>query len=432
MQEDNYKEERKEEIKLGLELSDTADYNVDMSEREPEETAPEAGAGRRRRRRSSESSGMVTAFLAGFLCCLVAAGTCMYVFGLGRFVPQDLYEYYKELNESCGKYYRIMKLIDEDPIAETVPEEISDEELKEIVKSTGDPYAQYFTAEEYEAFSKKYEGEYVGIGVAVTENDAGVVIKKVMPDSPAEDAGFREDDVIIRVDGKKPADVDDAVDLISGEAGTAVEVTVARNGEEITKVLNRAKIEQDSVAYSPLKDDPDIGCIIIGSFIKDTDKEFELAVRDLKAEGCDKFIIDLRDNGGGLTESSINIADYLLPACRIMSEVTKNGKETVHNSDASSADLDCVLLVNGNTASSSEILAAALQDNDACTVIGTKTYGKGVTQIMKTFDDGSAVKITRTEYFRPSGKTVNEIGITPDIEAEGEEAFDKAIEVLKK
>ena len=171
---------------------------------------------------------------------------------------------------------------------------------------------------------------------------------------------------------------------------------------------------------------------IVKSYEKPSGKEFKAAVKDLKSKGCTKFILDLRDNGGGLTDPSIEIADYLLPACKIMSENTKDGSETVYNSKASSADLDMVILVNENTASASEILTAALQDNGAGTVIGTKTYGKGVTQMMHKFSDGTAVKLTVTEYFRPSGETVNGVGITPDIEAEDSEMLDKAIKELEQ
>ena len=178
--------------------------------------------------------------------------------------------------------------------------------------------------------------------------------------------------------------------MISGEAGTKVTLTVKRGDKTLDFDLTRQKIETDSVGYSVLEDHPEIGYINIASFIKGTDDEFKMAVKDLKSKGCTKFIIDLRDNGGGLTDSSIEIADYLLPACKIMSENTKDGTETVYNSKASSADLDMVILVNENTASASEILTAALQDNKAGTVIGTKTYGKGVTQLMHKFSDGTA------------------------------------------
>ena len=257
-----------------------------------------------------------------------------------------------------------------------------------------------------------------------------IVIMTVFDDTPAAEAGIMPEDIIEKVDGKKPADVDDAVQMITGEAGTKVTLTIKRGDETIDFDLNRQKIETDSVAYDTVKDHPEIGYIVISSFIKGTDDDFKMAVKDLKAKGCTKFIIDLRDNGGGLTESSIEIADYLLPACKIMSENTKDGSETVYNSKASSADLDMVILVNGNTASASEILAAALQDNKAGVVIGTKTYGKGVTQMMRKFSDGTAVKITVTEYFRPNGETVNGVGITPDIEAEGEEVLEEALREL--
>ena len=273
-------------------------------------------------------------------------------------------------------------------------------------------------------------GDYVGVGIGVLEEDGNVVIKEVFAGSPAEESGIKPEDIILKVDGKKPADVDDAVSMITGDAGTKVTVTIKRGDKTLDFELTRKEIETESVGYDVLKDHDDIGYILISSFTKDTDDDFKLAVKDLKSKGCSKFIIDLRDNGGGLTDSSIEIADYLLPACKIMSENTKDGKETVYNSKASSADLDMVVLVNENTASASEILAAALQDNKAGAIIGTKTFGKGVTQVMHKFEDGTAIKITVTEYFRPSGKTVHGVGITPDIEAEGEEVLDAALKEL--
>ena len=273
-------------------------------------------------------------------------------------------------------------------------------------------------------------GDYVGVGIGVVQDGENIVIKTVFDDTPAAEAGIMVEDVIVMVDGEKPANVDEAVGMITGEAGTKVRLTVRRGEETLDFDLTRQKIDTDSVAYSVVEGHPEIGYINITSFIKGTDDDFKMAVKDLKSQGCTKFVLDLRDNGGGLTEPSIEIADYLLPACKIMSENTKDGTETVHNSDASSADLEMVILVNENTASASEILTAALQDNNAGTVIGTKTYGKGVTQLMHKFSDGSAVKITVTEYFRPNGETVNGIGITPDIEAEGEEVFEEVLKEL--
>lgn len=419
-----------EEKKMGLDLSDTAYYNVDdgvtdepLIVEDPESTEK---AGKPKKKRG----GIIAAFLLGLVAGLSAIVLCTQVFGVGRFVTDKAYDYYIDLDKSYGKYYEIMKMIGQDPIAQSEPEEISDAELKEIVGSIGDPYAEYYTASEYAELEKRYKGDYVGVGIGVVQIEKDVVIMTVFDNTPASEAGISEGDIIVKVDGKKPESVDDAVGMITGEAGTKVQITVKRGDETIDFDLTRQKIETESVGYEVLDGHPDVGYIWITQFIMGTDDEFKMAVKDLKSKGCNKFILDLRDNGGGLTESSIEIADYLLPACKIMSENTKDGAETVYNSEASSADLDMVILVNENTASASEILAAALQDNKAGAIIGTKTYGKGVTQVMHKFSDGTAVKLTVTEYFRPSGKTVHGVGITPDIEAEGEDVLEEALKEL--
>ena len=418
-----------EDKKMGLELSDTAYYNVDDGVTdEPlivdETEAPEDP-------KKPKIIGVLASFILGAITCLGVIILCTQVFGMGHFVSEGAYDYYIDLDKSYGKYYEIMKMIGEDPIAQREPEEISDEELKEIVSSIGDPYAEYYTAAEYQELEKRYMGDYVGVGIGVAQDDEkNVVILTVFADTPAAEAGMMEGDIIVNVDGKAPADVDEAVEMITGEAGTKVKITVRRGEETLDFNLYRQKIDTESVFYDAVEDHPEIGYINISSFIKGTDDEFKMAVKDLKAKGCTKFIIDLRDNGGGLTEPSIEIADYLLPACKIMSENSKDGSETVYNSKASSEDLEMVILVNGNTASASEILTAALQDNKAGTVIGTNTYGKGVTQMMHKFSDGTAVKLTVTEYFRPSGETVNGVGIKPDIEAEEEAIYEEAIKEL--
>ena len=427
MEEDRNRQTAEDNRKtLGLSLSDT-DYYC-LNGQEP------AASYREEMHDTKDGKGRsaVLPFLLGVLACAAMICAATELFGLGRFVTKKQYDYYRDLDDSYGKYYEIMKLINEDPLAENEVKDISDDELKEIVAATGDPYAEYFTAEEYEEFEKKYAGEYIGIGIGVEQDGKEIIVRSVFEDSPAEKAGMQSGDVLAKIDGKVPEDVDDAIDLLSGDAGTPVTVTVRRGDENIELKMNRAKIDQDSVEYRKLEEAPDVGYIRISSFIKDTDKDFRMAVRELRDEGCTSFIIDLRDNGGGLTDSSIEIADYLLPACRIMSETTKSGAETVYTSKPSSAEINYVVLVNGNTASASEILTAAIQDNKGGTVIGEKTYGKGVTQTTHRFRDGSAIKITVTEYFRPNGEAVNDVGITPDIKADDDEAMDKALEELKQ
>lgn len=412
----------------GLSLSDTAYYDLNVSEPE-EETG---GAGDESSKKVKKSLGFVLPFILGAVCCalvLFAAGRFL---GLGGFVSGEKYEYYRDLDKKYGKYYEIMRLIDEDPIAKKGSAELSDEQLKELVISTGDPYAEYLTAPEYAEFTKRYAGEYVGIGIGVAQEDDDIVVIRVFDDSPASKAGVETGDVITKVDGRNPADVDEAVEMLSGKPGTRVKVVFRRGEEDLEVTMNRARIDQESVEYRKAAGTDDTGYIRISSFIKDTAKDFKAAVRELKGDGCTKFIIDLRDNSGGLVDSAVSIADYLLPSCTIMTETIKNGAETVYTSKAGSAGIRYVVLVNYGTASSSEILTAAIQDNNGGKVIGSKTFGKGVTQGTYKFGDGSALKITATEYFRPSGEKVNGVGITPDIEASDGEAMDRALEELAK
>lgn len=412
---------------MGLSLSDTAYYDVNVSE--PEAKDADSGTAPAEK---GKSRGFVLPFVFGFALCallmLAAAGPL----GLGKFITRAEYDYYHELDDNFSKYYEIMRLIDEDPVAVKGSAEISDGMLKEMVAATGDPYAEYYTAEEYASVSKKYAGEYVGIGVGVVQDGEDILVIAVFDDSPASAAGVQTGDVLTKIDGKTPADVDDAIEMLSGKPGTPVSVAFRRGEEEAEYRMNRAKIDQDSVTYSKVEGTEDTGYIKIASFIETTEKDFKAAVKELKSEGCTKFIIDLRNNGGGLVDAGIGIADYLLPACTVMTEKTKNGAETVYTSKEGSAGIEYVVLVNGDTASASEILTAAIQDNNGGKVIGSKTYGKGVTQSLHKFRDGSAIKITVTEYFRPNGERVNDIGITPDIEAPEGDVMDKALEELAK
>ncbi len=425
------------EISLGLETGDTDDYQVDGGGRavnnEPvdrDEIKWNASSRKKRRKNRKKGGGRFLWFTAGVISCFAVIMLLTYGFGLGGFVTSRTLDYYSGLDKAYGKHFEILRMIDEDPLAKSGGQKIGDEELRKIVADTGDPYAEYFTAEEYEEFQKRYVSDYVGIGVGVAQDGDDIAIMSVFEDTPAMEAGILSGDLIVKIDGKTPADADEAVDMMAGDVGSSVLLEIDRNGEILEKTIRRAKIEAESVSYFAVSGHRNTGYIGISSFREETAADFKSAVKELEARGCDRFIIDLRNNGGGLTEESIEIADYLLPACRIMSEKKKDGSEKIYNSKPGSADLKCVVLVNENTASASEILTAALQDNGACKVIGSKTYGKGVTQALHEFSDGSALKITVTEYFRPNGKTVNGVGITPDIEAEGGAALAEGLKEL--
>lgn len=393
-----------------------------------EETAEETEA-------NTPSSGhlkTVLSFIGGIIFAVAAFLIVTQVLDLGTLIPNDKLDYYHDLDTAYGKYYEIVKMIGEDPIAESTPEDITEEDLRALLASSGDPYAQYYTAEEYEKFYNSFAGGYVGIGIGVVETDDGMLIKTVFNNGPAEDAGVEPEDLIVKINGKVPESIEDAVSMMTGEVGEKVVLTINRAGKELEFTMNKQELDQESVAYTELEGYEDIGYITITSFVKETDRDFKLAVKDLINSGRDKIIIDLRDNGGGLTDSSVEIADYLLPSCTIMTDVLKDGTETVYSSKQSSADIEYVILVNEYTASASEILSAAVQDNNGGKIIGSQTFGKGVTQITRKFSDGSAVKLTISEYYRPNGDKVQGVGVTPDIETDtDEETMAAAIEVLE-
>ena len=408
---------------------DLYEENISEIQEEPvqHEPAPDEEGG------GSRAGRFILTFLMGVLFTLVIATGILWL-GKGHFrlITGEQIDYYQNLEETCGKYYETLKMIGDDPLVDKDLAEFTDEDIREIVKtiSDQDPYAQYFTKEEYEAFLNSFVGDYVGVGIGIVNVDDKVTIKSVFNDGPAEEAGIKMDDVIVRVDGKEVKSVEGAVSLITGEAGTSVTITVLREGQEMDFTLERAKLDQESGIYYEREENPEIGYISIISFVKETDADFKMAVKELENKGCNRFIIDLRGNGGGLTDSSVKVADYLLPSCTIMTDVLKDGTETVYSSEESSAEIEYVVLVNEYTASASEILTAAIQDNHGAKIIGTKTYGKGVTQSVHKFNDGSALKYTVSEYYRPNGDKVQGIGITPDIKADNDNIMDKAFKEL--
>lgn len=393
-------------------------------------TAVSESADKKRGKRSAVR--FIGAFAAGFAACLAVFAVVMYAAHMGRIIPEADYEYFNELSEKFGKYYVIMDMIEKDPLVDKAPDVITDDYLKEVIAGLDDPYAEYYTPKEFADFKKNYDGNYVGVGILVGATDEGLIVEAVYEDCPAAKAGMQAGDRIVRVDDVVPSGLDDAVDRMMGEEGTEVTITVERDGKEIDLKMERESIELDSVGYAVNEDDPEVGYIRISLFSADTDEEFKDAVKELRGKGCDKFILDLRSNGGGLTDVSIEIADYLLPACTIMTEVSKDGSEKVYSSKESSADLDLVVLVDEQTASASEILTAAIKENNAGTVIGSKTYGKGVTQLSREFKDGSAIKMTVTEYLTPKRNHVQGEGVEPDIEATDENILDIALEELAK
>lgn len=301
--------------------------------------------------------------------------------------------------------------------------------IKGYVEGLGDPYSVYYDAEETKSLMESTSGEFGGIGVGLTQNIDTMIISftNVYEDSPGERAGFKEGDILYKVNGEEVTgqDLDQVVSKIRGEKGTEVELTVLRGEqmEEYTGTAIRDIIEVTTVSSELLEDS--IGYIAVSGFEKVTYHQFEEAIEELKTQGMTGLIVDLRNNPGGNLSTVCEMTDLILPKGIIVYTEDKNGKKQMEMSDEEhQLDLPLVVLVNGNSASASEIFAGAVQDYGAGKIVGTTTYGKGIVQQIYSLSDGTALKITTSEYFTPNGRNIHGKGIVPDVVVEYE--YDEA------
>lgn len=323
-------------------------------------------------------------------------------------------------------------------------EELEDEELKNsiikgYVSGLKDPYSVYYTEEETEELLNSLEGEFSGIGVVVSQdaNTNLITLVTVYTDSPAEKAGLKENDILYKVNGEDitTQDLDTVVSKIRGEKGTKVELTVVRGSEakEVTTEVTRDTIEVRTVEHRMLKDD--IGYVQITQFDTVTYKQFEMALTELQAQGAKGFVFDVRNNPGGKLDTVCNMLDLILPEGTIVYTEDKDGKKETHSSDEEhKLDKPMAVLVNGNSASASEIFAGAIKDYGVGTIVGTTTYGKGIVQQFFSLGDGSCLKLTISEYFTPKGNSIHGKGVEPDVEVKYEKAdnqLDRACEVVR-
>lgn len=292
---------------------------------------------------------------------------------------------------------------------------------KGFVESLGDQYSAYYSADEYNSLKISTEGNYSGVGAVVQmdKNNGTISIVGIYEDSPAMEAGIKEEDVLVSVDKKNVTGVDlsKVASWMKGEEGTKVELVVQRKGEKLTFEVERRKIELRSVGSKML--DNNIGYIRVISFEEATVGQFNEAVEKLVKDGMKGLIIDLRNNGGGVVESSISMLDRILPEGVVLSTKDKEGNTKVyHSTNQKTLDVPLVVLINQNSASASEIFAGAIKDREAGTLVGMNSYGKGIVQTVFGLGDGSALKITTSEYYTPSGQNIHGKGIAPDIEVE--------------
>ncbi|MBQ8559565.1 MAG: S41 family peptidase [Tyzzerella sp.] len=368
--------------------------------------------------------------LCGALTMLVIAGVGVGIFvikdkatntGEGGLVSSATEEKLQLIQEMIESKYLYGEDVDEDKLQESI--------IKGYVDGLGDPYSVYYNEAETRSLMESTSGEFGGIGVVITQNiDTQIItFTTVYENSPAEKAGMKSGDILYKVDGEEVTgqDLDTVVSKIRGEKGTTVEITVYRGDsmEEYTGVVTRDIIEVNTVAYE-MKDNK-IGYIAVSGFETVTYEQFEAALNDLTAQGMETLVIDLRNNPGGNLSTVCDMLDLILPEGTIVSTKDKNGNGSVITSDEEhQLNIPLAVLINGNSASASEIFAGAVQDFGIGILVGTTTYGKGIVQELYQMSDGTCLKITTSEYFTPSGRNIHGIGIEPDVKVEYE--YDEA------
>lgn len=295
--------------------------------------------------------------------------------------------------------------------------------IKGYIQGLGDPYSAYYDKKEFKELTESTEGTFYGIGAQfnTATNEGFLTVVNVYEGSPAKKAGIRAGDVLTKVDGKDVGGMsaESVVSRIKGKNGSKVKLTFTRNKKDTYIVdVKREKIEVPTVAYKMQRDN--IGYIQITEFTGETATQFNDAFVKLEKQGMVGLVIDLRNNPGGRVDTTGKILDKLLGKGPLVKVKDKNGKEEVliDSDEKHKWNKPIVVLINGYSASASELFAGAMQDYEAATIIGTKSYGKGVVQQIFSINDGTGVKLTIAEYFTPKGHVVNKKGITPDIKVE--------------
>ena len=332
----------------------------------------------------------------------------------------------KNIKSILKKYY--LNDIDEDKAI--------DGAIEGYVSSLGDQYTEYIPKDEMEDYTQNLMGNYVGIGIYMSQNtkDNTIVVLTPIKYSPAEEAGILPGDIIKKINDVEYTgeNMTAAANNIKGAEGTKVKLEIQRGQEIKTFEITRKKITTNPVIAEKL--DNNIGYLEVTSFDENTAENFKSKYEELKAQGIDSLIIDLRNNGGGLVEEALKIADYIVPKGKeLLVTVDKDGKEKVEKSKEDVLiDMPIVVLVNKNSASSSEILAGALKDLNEATIVGTTTYGKGVIQQFLTLRDGSGLKVTVEEYYTPNRTKINGVGIEPNEKIELPETITNPLTVERK
>lgn len=332
------------------------------------------------------------------------------------------------MKTGTGKLDRLENLIQERYIGEADGEAMEDAAAAAMVKATGDRWSYYIPASQYEAHKEQSENAYVGIGITIqqAEDGSGFLIVMVNQNGPAQEAGIQVNDLLIAVEDQDVREMtaDQVRELIRGEAGTKVSLTVMRQGEHQTLAVERRRIESAVATGQMLTDG--IGLVKISNFDERCASESIAVIQKLQQEGAKKIIFDVRNNPGGYAEELVKLLDYLLPEGDLFRSVSYDGTEKVDTSDADCLDMPMAVLINGSSYSAAEFFAAALQEYQAATIVGEPTVGKGVYQTTISLGDGSAVALSIGKYFTPKGNSLTDVGVTPDVRVDvNEETAEK-------
>lgn len=321
-----------------------------------------------------------------------------------------------DLEKSISKF---KKIIDEYYLGDVDEEKLKEGALKGYIEAIGDEYTEYYTKEEMDSFEEDTLGNFTGIGIYMVKDTENNVIKVLTPidGTPAYNAGIQPGDIISKVDGVEYTgeQMTEAANKIKGEVGTTVKLGIIRGTESLELEIKRENIKINHVESKTL--DNNIGYLKLSTFDEGCADEFKQKYDELNAnKNIKALVVDLRNNGGGLVEEALNIADYFTDKdSKLLITVDKKEKEEIRKAKQSKyINVPVVVLINENTASASEILAGALRDNGIAKIVGTKSYGKGVIQEVLTLQDGTGIKITTNEYFTPNKTKINKVGIEPD------------------
>ena len=367
------------------------------------------------------------------LIVITATFTTMFNLTLGNkvIISKDLYKTYSKYNKLLG----LEDIIESDYYKEVSEEDLINGSIKGLFEGLEDPYSQYYTADEFQTLKEQTSGSFVGIGVYIGVNKQNNKITIISPieESPAAKAGIKSGDVVTKVNGNsvESKTVDEVIKEIKGKENTDVKLTVERENKELNFNITRQTIVTKSVSNKVM--DNNIGYLRITSFDENTYKEFEQNLSELKSKGIKGLVIDLRDNPGGLLDVCVDIADDLIGEGTIVYTKDNSGNKEYYKSDKNELDMPMAVLINGGSASASEILTAALVDNGKAIAVGETSFGKGLVQSVKGLKDGTGYKLTTAQYFTPNGDYINEKGITPKIEEKDEnQQLKSALEYIKQ